>query len=78
MTDSIGKKLGNIKGGKFRMNYINVRHLVRLYDECDSDKMAILSQLEISHLSSLSLLFVSNLVAGNYTITQNKPPSCQK
>ena len=24
--------MGNINGGKFRMNYINVDHLVRLYD----------------------------------------------
>ena len=32
MVDSIGTKLGNINGEKCRMNYINVNHLVRLYD----------------------------------------------
>ena len=30
--DSIGIKMGNINGGEIRMNYINVKHLVRLYD----------------------------------------------
>ena len=25
--------MGNINGEKFRMNYINVKHLVQLYDE---------------------------------------------
>ena len=30
---SIGTKMVNINGDKFRMNYINVNHLVRLYDE---------------------------------------------
>ena len=29
---NIGTKMGNINGEKFRMNYINVKHLVRLYD----------------------------------------------
>ena len=29
---NIGTKTGNINGEKCRMNYINVNHLVRLYD----------------------------------------------
>ena len=33
MVDSIGTKLGNINGEKFRMTYINVKYLVRFYDE---------------------------------------------
>ena len=32
MANSIGTKLGNINGETFSMNYINVKHLVRLYD----------------------------------------------
>ena len=31
-ADNISTKMGNINGGKFRMNYINVNHLVQLYD----------------------------------------------
>ena len=30
---NIGTKMGNISGEKFRINYINVNHLVRLYDK---------------------------------------------
>ena len=33
MVDSIGTKMGNITGEKLRINYINVKHLVRLYDD---------------------------------------------
>ena len=29
---NIGTKIGNKNGETFRMNYINVNHLVRLYD----------------------------------------------
>ena len=29
---SIGTKMDNINGGKFRMNYISVNHLVQLYN----------------------------------------------
>ena len=32
MVNSMGTKLGNINRGKFRMNYVSVNHLVRLYD----------------------------------------------
>ena len=32
MADSVGTQMGNIDGENFRMNYINVNHLVRLYD----------------------------------------------
>ena len=32
IADSIGTKMDNINGGKFRINYINVNHLVQLYD----------------------------------------------
>ena len=32
MVDNISAKMGNINGEKFRINYINVNHLVRLYD----------------------------------------------
>ena len=32
MVDSIGTKMGNINEENFRMNYINVNHLVRFYD----------------------------------------------
>ena len=32
MANSIGTKMGNINGENVRMNYINVNHLVRLYD----------------------------------------------
>ena len=32
MADSIGTQMGNLNGENFRMNYINVNHLVRLYD----------------------------------------------
>ena len=31
-VDNISSKMGNINGEKFRMNYINVNHLVRFYD----------------------------------------------
>ena len=31
-ADSIGKKMGNIYGETCWMNYINVKHLVRLYN----------------------------------------------
>ena len=33
MADSIGTKLSNINGEHFRMNYINVNHLVLFYDD---------------------------------------------
>ena len=29
---NVGSKMGNITGGKIMINYINVNHLVRLYD----------------------------------------------
>ena len=32
MVDSIGTRMDNINGENFRMNYINVNHLVQLYD----------------------------------------------
>ena len=32
MADGFGTKLGNINRGKIRMNYMNVKHLVQLYD----------------------------------------------
>ena len=32
MVNSISTELGKINGGKFRMNYINVNHFIRLYD----------------------------------------------
>ena len=35
-VDSICTKMGNINGAKCRMNYINVNHLVRLYDAITS------------------------------------------
>ena len=33
MVNTIGTKLGNINGDNFRMNNINIKHLVRIYDE---------------------------------------------
>ena len=32
IVESIGTKIRNINGEKISMNYINVKHLVRLYD----------------------------------------------
>ena len=37
-ASNIGTKMGNINGGKFRMNYINVNHLVRPYDEINQPR----------------------------------------
>ena len=38
MADSIGAQMGNINGERFRMNYINVNHLVQLYDDVSQYK----------------------------------------
>ena len=59
MIDSIGTELDNINGETFRMNYINVDHLVQLYD--DAIPSPVLSEyLPVRHRNCIDFMILQN------------------
>ena len=50
-ADNINTKMGNINGGEIRMNYININHLVQLYDNilrCVSHGLTVRCDLTVA------------------------------
>ena len=74
IVNNISTKMCNINGGKFRINYIHVNHLVQLYEDSIVTYIHHLSSVNSTHHTDTSGGF--NIPTGCYTIPYSRVKYC--